>query len=440
MSNQPVVFNIKYTPYTLPKGATAEDIAKHAGERAFFDMTGVENIFKYMTTEGKRTGKFTALEYLQKNTGVFNDKGMIPQEQVDEMKARLKKNKGNIFHGFISLNEDQSHKIDTPEKCIELIKRTFPQFFADAKFHKDNVDLMCALHLDRPHHLHIHFVFWEKEPKYDDKKGGGFHYRRKGKIDKKSIDNMFVRLGLFLSDRKDRVYKSRDKAIAELKELLGVRAVMAGSEQIKKEILALTKDLPKTGRITYGSKDMERFRPRIDRIVEILLISDPKAQKANRRFLEAVAERECEVKNICGKPTAYSNTSAKPQDMEKNLPKYHNKIDESNIHVIEDIKADYKRRQGNLVLNLCKFIKPEYFERKRKYNPDDYKLKRSLGISRNKIDRAVRKFFRSFGQESELLERDFTHRLQEIEEEMERERKKNQTSSDSGNGSGGETK
>lgn len=423
----------------MPKGASAKEIQDHADKRAFYDMTGADNIFKYITTEGKRTGKFTALEYLQKNTGVFNDKGMIPQEQVDEMKARLKENKGHIWHGFISLNEEQSYKIDTPEKCIELIKRTFPQFLADAKFHKDNVDLMCALHLDRPHHLHIHFVFWEKEPKFKNKDGTP-RYRRRGKIDKKSIDNMFVRLGLFLGDRKDRVYKSRDKAIAELKELLGVRAVMASDETIKKEIISLAKDLPKTGRITYGSKDMEKFRPRIDRIVRLLIGSDTKAMKANRRFYEAVAEREREVKNICGQPTAFSNKNVKPQEMESELPKYHNEIDESNIHVIENLKADYKRRQGNLVLNLCKFIKPEYFERKYKCRADSKRLKRSLGISRNKIDRACRKFFKSFGSESELLERDFTHRLQEIEEEIERERKKQRSSSDSGNGSGGETK
>lgn len=370
-------------PYKCPKGASAEERDKHASDRAFYDMTGVKNIFDYITTEGKRTGRRTALEYLQKNTGVFNDKGMIPQEQVDEMKARLKANKGHIFHGFISLNEEQSYKIDTPEKCIELIKRTFPQFLADAKFHKDNVDLMCALHLDRPHHLHIHFVFWEKEPKYKSKDGTP-SYRKRGKIDKKSIDNMFVRLGLYLSERKDKVYKSRDKGMAELKELLGVRAVMASDDKIKKEIIALAKDLPKTGRLTYGSKDMEKYRPRIDRIVQLLIGSDPKAMKANRRFYQAVEEREREIKNICGKPTVFSNKTITPQEMESDLPKYHNKIDEKNIHVIEDLKADYKRRQGNLVLNLCKFIKPEILERKYKSRPDSKPLKRTLGISRNR--------------------------------------------------------
>lgn len=299
---------------------------------------------------------------------------------------------------------------------------------------------MCALHLDRPHHLHIHFVFWEKEPKYKSK-DGNVRYRRHGKIDKKSIDNMFVRLGLYLSERKDKVYKSRDKGMAELKELLGVRAVMASDDKIKKEIIALAKDLPKTGRLTYGSKDMEKYRPRIDRIVQLLIGSDPKAMKANRRFYQAVEEREREIKNICGKPTVFSNKTITPQEMESDLPKYHNKIDEKNIHVIEDLKADYKRRQGNLVLNLCKFIKPEILERKYKSRPDSKPLKRTLGISRNKIDRACKKFFRSFGAEGELLERDFTHRLQEIEEEIERERKKKESSSGDSNGSGsGETK
>lgn len=438
--NQPVVFNIQYTPYKLPKGATAAERDEHADKRAFYDMTGEKNVLDYITTEGKRTGKRTALEYLQKNTGVFNDKSMLTENTVKEMKARLKANKGHIYHGFISLNEEQSYKIDTPEKCIELIKRTFPQFFADAKFHKDNVDLMCALHLDRPHHLHIHFVFWEKEPKYKSK-DGSLRYRRFGKIDKKSLDNMFVRLGLYLSERKDNVYKSRDKAIAELKELLGVRAVMASDDKIKKEIISLAKDLPKTERITYGSKDMESFRPRIDRIVWLLLGSDSRALKANRRFYDAVAERERDIKNICGERSVPSGAETVSNPTAKNLSKYYNEIDEKNIHIIEDLKADYKRRQGNLVLNLCKFIKPEYFERKRKCRANDNRLKRSLGMSRRKIDRACKKFFRSFGAESELLERDFTRRLQEIEEEIERERKKKESSSSGGNGSGsGETK
>ena len=83
-----------------------------------------------------------------------------------------------------------------------------------------------------------------------------------------------------------------------------------------------------------------------------------------------------------------------------------------------------------MVLNLCKFIKPEYFERTRQYSANDKKLKRLLGISRRKIDAAFKKFIRSFGANSELLERDFFHRLQEIEEEMEQEKKENNKGGD----------
>lgn len=371
-------------------------------------MTGEKNVFDYITTEGKRTGKRTALEYLQKNTGVFNDKGMIPQEQVDEMKARLKENKGNIWHGFISLNAVESPKIDTPEKCIELIKRTFPTFLKDAKFRPDNVDLMCALHLDRPHHLHIHFVFWEKEPKFKDARTGENKYRRSGKIDKKSIDGMVVRLGLFLSDKKEILYKTRDEAIRNLRELLGAKALVCKPDDVKKEILALARDLPKEGRITYGSKDMEPFRDRVDKIVQMLLATDARARRANRKFYRALAGREREIKS-------------------------HSQIDEKNIQVFEEIRADYKRRQGNLVLKLAKFIKPEYYENTRKRKANDNKLKRSLGISRRNTGRAIKKFLSSFGQECEYIERDFYHRLQEIEEEMERERKK-QDAASSGNG------
>ena len=276
-------------------------------------------------------------------------------------------------------------------------------------------------------------LLWEKEPKYKNTQTGEKRYRRRGKIDKKSIDGMLVRLGLFLSDKKEILYKTRDEAIRDLRDLIGAKAFICQPDDVKKEILALARDLPKEGRITYGSKDMEPFRERVDNIVQMLLATDAKARRANRRFYRALAGREREVQNICGKPYAYSDKNIRPETMEKNLPKYHNKIDEKNIQVIEEIRADYKRRQGNLVLKLAKFIKPEYYENTRKRKANDNKLKRSLGISHRNTDRAIKKFLSSFGQECEYIEQDYFHRLQEIEEEMEWERKK-QDAASSGNG------
>ena len=304
------------------------------------------------------------------------------------------------------------------------MKNTFNSFFKDAKFNPDNIDLMCALHLDRPHHLHIHFVFWEKAPRYRGK-DGTLQYRSKGRIDKAAIDGMFVRLGLFISERKDRLYKGRAEAIKELRAAANAGRAMTGDEEVKREIIALAKSLPKTGRLAYASKDMEPYRDRVDKIVKMLLEGNYKARRADRRFYEALEERRREIANICGQPLAFPNKNAAMEGRET-LSKYHNKIDAGSIKIADEIEADYKRRQGNLVLNLARYIKPEIYERKegRKYKANDSYMKRRLTISRRKVGAALDQFLRSFGAESENLGRGFRNRLREIEEELEKERKK----------------
>ena len=148
MGTQPVIFDIAYTPYRLKSNATAEEIAEHRRKRAFHDMSGEDNIYKYITTEGKLYGaeekRFTMLEYLQKSTGVFNQHGMLSKEEVKEMKRRAQTGEKNLWHGFISFDKENSHKIDDPEKCIALVKQMFGEFFRDAGFEPDNMDLMCA--------------------------------------------------------------------------------------------------------------------------------------------------------------------------------------------------------------------------------------------------------------------------------------------------------
>ena len=383
-------------------------------------------MYRYITTEGKRAGKgANALDYLRKNTGVFNGNGMISAEEVEAMKTRARDGEKNLWHGFISLSEEESHKIDTPEKCIALIKSTFNSFLKDAKFNPDNIDLMCALHLDRPNHLHLHFLFWEKTPKYKGK-DNALHYRRRGKIEKEAIDAMFVRLGLAISDSRDRIYKSRDMAVSELRKMTQAKRAMTSGEQIRKKIIALAKSLPKTGRIAYASKDMEPYRGRVDEIVRMLLDCDPKAKEADMRFYAALEERKREIENICGTPFVFSDKNTPMYKLEAALPEYHNVIDSKSIKIAEDIEADYKRRQGNLVLKLAKFIKPEIYERRsgKKYKSNDTRMKMRLTISRRKVGNALDKFMRSFGDESESLEREFKSRLQEIEEEIARERKR----------------
>jgi hypothetical protein len=428
MNNQPIIFDLKYTPYSPQRDATPEQIEEYKRQRAFYNMAGNGDYYDYMTRDGKCATKFTMFEYLQKSTGVFNQNGMIPEEELKAMKQRARENKGNLWHGFISFNETDSPKIDTPEKCINLIKRTFPSFFSEAGFNPKNMDLMCALHLDKPHHLHIHFEFWEKEPKIQDKKTKEMTYRRKGRIGDKAIDNMFVRLAIFADNDKDGIHEARDKAVKLLRDMTNVKRAMYAGDSVRKEIIALAKALPKTGRLSYGSSDMEPYKGRVDKIVQMLLDYDGTARKADYKFYEELEERKRVIANACGKEYSLAGDDENGGNVKRELPKYHHKIDMNNIKIIEKIEADYKRRQGNLVLNLCKFINVEFYERKqwKKYKTCDNDLRRKMAISKRKIGKQLDRFFLTFGKDSQLLERDFSQRLQEIEREIEKKQKDEQ--------------
>ena len=265
---------------------------------------GGNNIYKYMTADRKLNGENSKSEmrdmisYFEKSTGVFNGDGFISQEELKEIQERSKADK-ILWHGFISLNEEMSRKIDMPEKCMRLVKRTFGEFFRDMGLDPKNMDLICSLHKDKPHHLHIHFWFAEKEPKCKYRKKE-LEYRHKGKIEKAVIDRMHVRLNAFVDERTDKLYITRNEALRELKRITFPKSIVS-EDEVRKELIALAKRIPKV---------------------------------------------------------------------------------------------------------------------------NDNRLKRNLAISHRKVGKLIGGFLASFGEESEYLSRDYTDRLQEIEEEMEAERER----------------
>lgn len=368
------------------------------------------NIYKYMTSDRKLNGENSKTEttslinYFEKSTGVFNGDGVITQEQLADIKKRAHAPK-NIWHGFISLNKEMSHKIDTPEKCMRLIKRTFGEFFKDMGLAPNNVDLICALHKDKPHHLHIHFWFAEKEPKCKYRKKQT-EYRHKGKIDKRVLDRMHVRLNMDISESHPKLYVSRDEALRELKKISALRDIIT-KDEIKEAVLELAKTIPKVCSFHYGSKDMIPYREQINRVVNKLLLYDKTARKADLRF-------DAELQSLRRKVNGLINGNGDDTN--------HYKVDPKNITLIDDIANDYKRRQGNILLNTVKYIKSETFETKIRHKVNDKGLKRRLAISHRKVGKLFDGLLASFGGESELLERDFTNRLQEIEKEIEQER------------------
>ena len=426
IGTQPVIFDIAYTPYKLPKDATAEERAKHEKQRAFYDMSGADNIYKYITTEGKIYGeeakKFTMLEYLQKSTGVFNQDGMLTKEQVKGMRKRAQTGEKNLWHGFISFNKENSEKIDDPEKCIALIKQTFGQFFKDAGFDPDNIDLMCALHLDRPEHLHIHYVFWEKEPKVKNQRAAGYKYRAKGKMPLDVIDKMTERLNAYTID--DDLARKRKKVIEELTRTSNEYDVAHLNDILRRWLKELADELPKDKPLWYGSKDMKDYRPRIDLVAEWLIDLDDKTREADHAFRKELREKEQALKGIIG--NYYQRRLTTERLFMEHVP---NKVDEEgvkSIHTIERLEWDYRRRLGNIVLKKVREIQRQTYKRnpRRKYKTNDKNLKRRLAISHRKVRGIMDGLFGSVAELFSPETTNYRNRLREIEEEMQAEYEK----------------
>ena len=426
VGTHPVTFDIPYTPYRLKKNATAEDVAEHAKKRAFFDMSGDDNIYKYITTEGKIFGeeakKFTMLEYLQKSTGVFNQDGMLTKEQVKEMRKRVQTGEKNLWHGFISFNKENSEMIDDPEKCIALIKQTFGQFFKDAGFKSDNMDLMCALHLDRPEHLHIHFMFWEKEPKVKNQRAAGYIYRKKGKIPLDVIDKMTERLNAYTID--DDLAKKRQKAVDELTRTSNEYDLAHLNDILRRWLKELADELPKDKSLWYGSKDMVEYHPKIDIVAEWLIDLDEQTCEADHAFRKELRDKEQKLKGIMG--NYYKLRLATERLFMEHVP---NKVDEEgvkSIRTIERLEWDYRRRLGNIVLKKVRGIQRETYKRnpRGKYKTNDKNLKRRLAISSRKVRGVMDRLFLSVAELFSPETANYRNRLKEIEEEMQEEYEK----------------
>lgn len=384
--------------------------------------SGGNNFYKYITTEGKLIGeearKFTMLEYLQKNTGVFNQDGMISKEEIKAMKKRAQTGAKNLWYGFISFDKEHSEMIDDPDKCIELIKQTFGEFLKDAGFDVDNIDLMCALHLDKPEHLHIHYEFWEKEPKVKNKRAAGYKYRAKGKIKMDAIDKMMERLNAYtipddLKERRDEavyaLYKREDFAHARFKD----KAMSMMKE--------LAKELPEDKPWWYASKNMKPYRGKIDEIVDFMIMTDTDLFNADLKFRNELERKKKALQSIMS--DYYKDRLKDDESLIKDGQDCNVEIDLPRIHTIEKPEWDYKRRLGNIVLKKVKYIKENTFtyDKSKKYKTNDRFLKRGIAISNKKIKREMDGFFTSLVRLFTPELNSHRNRLREIEEEMQAE-------------------
>ena len=106
--------------------------------------------------------------------------------------------------------------------------------------------------------------------------------------------------------------------------------------------------------------------------------------------------------------------------------RYHYTIDDSNIHIAEDIEADYRRRMGNAVIVAARDVKPELIVRNVvRERASDGGLKKRIHTSEKRSGKVINSFLKAF---QKLVSENSQHardRLREIEDEIRRERAEN---------------
>ena len=420
-------FNIGFTAATPPGKLRGRSRADYIARRNFYNLTADYNYFSYTLNNKKVVRNKDAEQYFTRggtNGGLFDMNGALTEEQVSEMKEQLKTTRSIIWHGVISFDSDTSKGFETQENAVKFLNQTFGAFIDRTPLNRKNICLYASLHKDTDHR-HIHFAFFEKEPKrkYDDE----IDYTRKGTISQKAIDNYLVSANMHLSEHGDEYYTARDRALDRLNELRR-KGCRRTKKDVRTEIMELAASLPEKGRLQYRAKNMEEYRERIDRVADLLIQSDPASRENHVAMLKEFARIQEEVKMLAqdnrlgyvnGLRMNEQELRAAMQGEQKMPMKY---VDFEQIDYFQRLKDDYKARVGNVILGMCKDLRRDkYFDRRRAYYKVCSRKMKARNCRRrreNLLTQAVRAL--AFVDREERA--NYMKTVQQIEREQEMER------------------
>lgn len=426
------LFNIAFTLPSPPSNLRGNARADYQARRNFYNLTADYNYFSY-SLDGKKVVKNANAEHYftreGTNTGLFNMHGAMDREQINGLKAQLKKTKSIIWHGFISFDEETSRSFNTQENAVKFMKQTFGGFLSRAGFKKDNIELYASLHNDTDHR-HIHFAFFEKEPKRRDK-NGVLGYRRLGKIEPKAIDNYLVSANMHLSEHKDEYYTARDEAMSRLNEIRKQRKELTSikNQNLYFALNNLLSKLPKKGRLGYFSENMRHLRAEIDSVTDLLIATNSEAISAHLNALKQLARVKAETTQLIRDNRLIyvddRRMNKEQIDAVMNGDKTDTKsVDEKNIDYFERLETDYKGRLGNITIGICLDLRKSGFDERRRAWVNSKMLKIKAKNRRKRREKILSGAIGNIRSTSDIYIRtNFLKTLQQNEYDIEQQRK-----------------
>lgn len=353
-----------------------ELLQEQAAQRLNMDLSNrlpnkneARNISEYVT-------RFNSL-------GAFGLNGAMTQSEIDEWREAARKTKSIIWHGVVSFPSEQS-KLIGYEDAERLMRQTFGGFLKNAGFDTNNVALLCAMH-SNTENKHVHFTFYEREPKYRNK-NGEVGYRAKGKIDNTVLNEYRMSATAYLDEHKRDLYNYRNAAVNGIRGL----NVVPTDRDVYVSLCELADKLPKRGRLQYNSENVAEYRKDIDNVVQLLLRRNPNAMQAHKKALSEIARR--------GK--ALSETGTKSD-------------------YVKRLTEEYKSRLGNVVLGMVKNFRNNP---KADVRGEPTTCKQHKAVARRRRThgaKVIRTAMRMVSGGNKSVQADFTRELHKAEREIE---------------------
>ena len=349
-----IVFQVTYTPAKPQNIIKGEKLKKYYDQRKFYSCNQSDDIL-YYASHGNTKDILSYSGNKNKSFGIFGQNGELTARQIMALKVKLQNTDSCIWHGFISFEEEFGIKnCNSLDSTIRFMQRNFKgRFISKTHLNPENVTWIATLH-ENTENYHIHFLFFEKEPKIFSTKAGSPRYTSRGKINGWAIKSAKTEFYNYFLTKSFGIHNVRDEILAEIKQkYLSPKIHDGNGDKIFRQLKMLSLKLPDKGSLKYGSENMKKVRIEIDGITSTIINSDSKLSSIYKNFCSAVLKRDNELADYGDK----TNSNVK------------------NMLFIDSMRRDIYSRIGSKIIDSALYI------RKTRKSPIDKQIPRFFAKS-----------------------------------------------------------
>lgn len=331
-----ILFQVTYTPGKPQNYLQGAKLKKYHNQRRFYTCNQSDDIL-YYASHGETKEILSYSEDGKKSYGIFGESGMLTGMQIKTLRQKLQNTGSCIWHGFISFEEEFGNKnCNNIDSAMRFMKRNFrSKFLCNTHLNPDNIIWVAALH-ENTENLHIHFIFFEKQPMLLSKEPGAYRFTSRGRINEWAIKTAKTSFYNYFLTKSCLVHNIRDSLLANIRERYFTNnAVTNKNNSIFRKLKQLSLKLPGSGSLKYGSQNMTTLRADIDDITDDIISSGGEITRLYKLFMQTVLKKDRKLKEY-GKITGAAV---------------------SKLMHSEKMKKDIYMRIGNKIIDTALYIK-----------------------------------------------------------------------------------